>query len=164
MEEAAKSCADIVQQGALEAVPSHVAQYASAETWDRVVRHWHGRNCTEIADLARAILDGKQKIHTLIGKFVGFVVGLFNGSLFARALAEEMAKRAPLPIIDEKATMAARGLQLCGMFICMAQGRQLSACACFADVVKAEGKDRVEKLIKAGTSDWINLHLVRASV
>jgi hypothetical protein len=114
-----KLCADAIEQGVLNAVPNRVAQYASEQTWDRVVRHWRGRNCTEIAQLARAILTGKDKLHAGIG------------------------------------------WQLCGMFLCVAQDRALSNCACFVDVVKSEGKERVNDLVKSAAKDWVNLHLLK---
>lgn len=57
--------------------------------------------------------------------------------------------------------MAARGLQLCGMFLCLVQDRAMSNCACFADVVKSEGKERVNDLVKSAATDWINLHALK---
>jgi hypothetical protein len=153
-------CADAIEQGVLNAVPTRVAQYASEQAWGRVVRHWRGRNCTEIAQLARAIITGKDKLHTWVGWLAGRIVGLFNGSSVARRLAEEMASRVPLPGLDEQATMAARGLQLCGMFLCVAQDRALSNCACFVDIVKNEGKERVNDLVRSAATDWIDLHVL----
>jgi hypothetical protein len=156
VESAAKFCAVAIQRGALQAVQTRVAEYVGDKTWDRVVRRWRGRNCTEIARLARAILDGKGKLGTLIGKIAGCIVPCINRSLFARHLAEEMARRVPLPI-DQKATIVARVLQLCGMVICLSQGRTLSNCACFTDVVELEGKERVNSLIESALTDWTNL-------
>lgn len=161
VDQAVQLCADVIEHGALNAVPNRAAQYASRETWERVVRRWRGRNCTEIAQLARAILTGKDKLHAGIGWVVGLIVSLVNGSRFARRLAQEMASRVKLPGIDEQATMAARGLQLCGMFLCVAQDRPLGTCACFVDVVKSEGKAQVENLVKSAATDWINLHMIK---
>lgn len=161
VDQAVKLCADAIEQGALNAVPNRVARYASEQTWDRVVRHWRGRNCTEIAQLARAILTGKDTLHAGIGRLVGHLVSLVNGSKLARRLAEEMASRVPLPGVDEQATMAARGLQLCGMFLCVAQDRALSNCACFVDVAKSEGKERVNDLVRSAATDWVNLHVLK---
>ena len=56
--------------------------------------------------------------------------------------------------------MAARGLQLCGMFLCVAQDRALGDCACFVDVVKNEGKDRVDDLLRSAATDWVNLNVL----
>lgn len=156
-----KLCADAVEQGVLNAVPSRVAQYASEQTWDRVFRHWRRRNCTSIAQLARAILTGKDKLHAGIGCLAGRFVSLVSGSLLARRLAEEMTSRVPLHGIDEQATMAARGLQLCGMFLCVAQDRALSDCACFIDVLRSEGKERVNDLVRSAATDWLTLHVLK---
>jgi hypothetical protein len=164
VDQAVKLCADVIEQGVLNVVPTRAAQYASEQTWDRVVRHWRGRNCTEIAQLARAILTGKDKLHAGVGWLVGWFVSLMSGSLLARRLAEEMASRVPLPGIDEQATMAARGLQLCGMFLCVAQDRELSSCACFVDVVKSEGTEQVNDLVRSAAADWVNLHVLELPV
>jgi hypothetical protein len=79
----------------------------------------------------------------------------------ARLFAEKLGAKIPLPLLDQKATIAARGLQLAGVFFCVTQDRTLTECACFIDVLNTEGPERIKQLILAAAHNWIDLHHLR---
>src|SRR5262249_10889689 len=126
LEQVAEYCADIIEKGALAAVPERATEYVGEQLWDRVQRRWRRRNCTALAYLARKLLEGKAKLHKGIGKIIGYLVGLIGGTLLARMLAEKLGAKLPLPFVDQKLTVVARGLQLAGIFFCSAQERPLT--------------------------------------
>lgn len=159
--EAASYCADAIGSGALAAMEERAGEYVSEKTWDKTRRSWGTRNCRALAGLARGILDGKKQIHRGVGKVTGFVMGGFGSPRIARLLAEEIAARVPLPFIDDSATIAARGVQATGIMMCLLQGRELVDCACFADVVIAEGKERTKRLLVRAMSDWSGFRYLR---
>jgi hypothetical protein len=139
-------------------VPDRAAQYISERTWRQIRRHRRRRNCTAPARLARRILDGKTALHKHVGKLFGYLIGLLEGSPIARMFAEKLAAKIPIPILDQKATIAARGLQLAGIFFCYTQDRPLKQCACFIDVFDIEGPERIKQLLTAAASDWATPH------
>ncbi|MFI7231127.1 hypothetical protein ACIBO5_48685 [Nonomuraea angiospora] len=141
----------------MAAATDHACEYASKETWAKLTKRWSGKRCQTLAQVARDVLEGKEQIHAGIGKTAGFFVGLFKGGALARAFATEIASRLPLPILDEKLTATARGLQIVGIGVCCMQGYDLSRCACFVDVAKSEGKAQLKKLVLTGAEDWTSL-------
>ncbi|MEV6184205.1 hypothetical protein, partial [Streptomyces sp. NPDC052015] len=62
----------------------------------------------------------------------------------------------PLPV-DAKLSAAARGLQIAGIYICIVGNRDLADCACLRDVLKVEGKERLQRLIQGAMEDWKGL-------
>jgi hypothetical protein len=48
-------------------------------------------------------------------------------------------------------------VQATGIYVCVAEGRHLTDCECFIDVVKAEGKRQIKALLLAATDDWDDL-------
>ncbi|WP_248958726.1 hypothetical protein [Sphaerisporangium perillae] len=158
VEEAIGYCEDAIKDGALVAATDRVADHVSEKTWKRLTKSWSGSRCETLAQIARDILEGKDQIHAGVGKIASYVVGIFNGSSLERTLADEIAKRVPLPIFDEKMAATARGLQIIGMGVCFIQGYDLGHCACFVDVVKAEGKVQLKKIILASVDNWASLH------
>ena len=161
---AASYCADAINAGALRAIEERAGQYVSDETWDRIKRSWRTHNCTAFAKFARAILDGKKRLHSWIGKTAGFVASLMGANGVVRLLADEIASHVPLPFVDDNATIAARGVQITGIVMCVVQGRDLTECACFRDVVIEEGKERVKELLAEALADWSGLRsLIRAA-
>lgn len=47
--------------------------------------------------------------------------------------------------------------------MCLLQRRDLVECACFADIVIAERKERTKQLLVKAMSDWSGLRHLRAS-
>ncbi|MGP3962727.1 hypothetical protein ACTWPT_42715 [Nonomuraea sp. 3N208] len=146
-----------IEKGALAAATDRACEYASKETWAKLTKRWNGKRCQTLAQIARDVLEGKEQIHAGIGKVAGFLVGLFKGGSLERTFAAEIVSRIPLPILDEKLTATARGLQIVGIGVCCMQGYDLSRCACFVDVAKFEGKAQLKKLVLTGAEDWASL-------
>ncbi|HEV7825627.1 MAG TPA: hypothetical protein VGP02_12025, partial [Mycobacteriales bacterium] len=105
----------------------------------------------------------KKQIHQAIGHIAGRLIGWFGPPRFVRVLAEEIASRVPIPFIDQNATIAARGVQVTGVIMCAIQGRVLVDCACFADVVMAEGKERMKELLQKAMGDWADFRHLPAA-
>jgi len=70
-----------------------------------------------------------------------------------RVFAQELARRVPLPV-DAQLSAAARGLQIAGIYVCVVGNRDLADCACLRDVLKAEGKERLQQLVQGAMEDW----------
>ncbi|MFC7480869.1 hypothetical protein ACFQX7_13745 [Luedemannella flava] len=157
LQQAASYCIDATTIGALAALEERANDYISDKTWEAVRCSWNTRNCEALAKLSLAILEGKKRLHLGVGKLTGFLLGLFGPPRFAVLLTEEIASRVPLPFIDDNAIIAARGIQVTGVVMCLLQGRDLIDCACFADVVMAEGKERMKALLVAAEHDWSGL-------
>jgi hypothetical protein len=134
-----------------------VTRYVSDQTWQRVTRNWSGRRCDILAQLARAILEGRDRLHEGLGEVASRALGLLNRSSVERQFASELVKQLPLPTVDENLIAAARGLQVTGIVVCLARSSPLTQCACFTDVVLVEGQAKVKSLITAGMEDWAGL-------
>lgn len=158
IEGAINYCQDAIDSDALAAAIRHAADYASEKTWHRLTVGWSGKRCRTLAELARQTLEGKTALHNGIGKAASHILGLLGRSSLERTFAEEIAKRIHLPVVDEKMTAVARGLQITGIGVCCLQGYDLGNCACFVDVVKTEGKAQARRLIISGAQEWASLH------
>ena len=156
VEEAARFCADSVSTTWQDAVADRISDYAEA-TWERLKRSRRRRNCKALARLAAAVLEGKQKIHQLVGRSSGWIAGLWGADDFTRAFAADLAANIPLGPIDAKAVAVARGLQISGIVLCIMDNKDLTECECFIDLALTETKERVQQLLVAGMSDWIGL-------
>lgn len=153
LEEAAGFCADALKDGGAQAIADRAAAYVNDATWKALVRKHRRGGCDELAELARAILDGKEQLHKAVGRVAGGLLGLFGWSRIERVFAQELASRIPLPW-DAQLAAAARGLQIAGIYVCLVGNRDLADCACLRDVLEAEGKERVKKLIQGAVEDW----------
>ncbi|MBO0515268.1 hypothetical protein [Streptomyces beijiangensis] len=145
-----------MKDGGSAAIAERAAEYVSDETWNALVKKHRRGGCDELAELARAILDGKKQLHALVGRAAGGLLGIFGRSRIERAYAVEFASRIPLPT-DVKMAAAARALQIAGIYVCLLGAGDLSRCACLKDVFETEGKDRVKKLVQGAVEDWIEL-------
>ncbi|MFE9569621.1 hypothetical protein ACFYMW_14130 [Streptomyces sp. NPDC006692] len=109
--------------------------------------------CDDLAQLARSILKGKGRLHDGVARAAGGLVGLFGRPKIERVFAQELARRVPLPV-DAQLSVAARGLQIAGIYICVVGSRDPADCACLLDVLRAEGKERLEQLMQGAMEDW----------
>ncbi len=151
-------CADLVANPNLPVlIGDRATDYVTDRTWERVTRDWSGRRCVTLAQLAREILEVRERLREGLGGAADWLLGFFNRSLVERQFCLELVKRLPLPVIDEKMVAAARGLQLTGIVVCLTRSQSIMQCACFTDVVKIDGKTKVKELIVAGTEDWVGL-------
>jgi hypothetical protein len=155
VEKAAQLCADVISSGWQEAVTDQIMAYAPT-TWGRLSRSSRRRNCKALARMARLILEAKAQIHKAFGRMFGWVVGRVGAGDAARAFAEELASKIPLPI-DVKMIAVARGIQIAGILLCVMDDRELTECECFIDLALTETMERVKQILVAAMSDWVNL-------
>lgn len=153
LEEAVRFCIEISQDGGESAIAQRAAEYVSEETWKALLYKYRSGGCDDLAKLARQILEGKKKLHDLVARAAGGLLGILGRSRIERLFAQEVARNIPLPM-DGKLAAAARGLQIAGIYICLVGDQQISECACMQDVVKTEGKARFKKLLESSIEDW----------
>lgn len=154
---AAKFCADFLSATWQDAVADRIADYAGT-TWERLKRsRRHRRRCKALARLAAAILEGKQKLHELVGRAVGWFAGFLGADDFTREFAAELATNIPLGPIDAKAVAVARGLQVSGIVLCLINDDDITKCQCFIDLALTETKERVKQILVSAMSDWSSL-------
>ena len=144
------------KSGLLEAVAERAADYTDERVWKLLRKRWRPHRCRQLAKLARAILDGKKKLHQLIGTATDKVLERIGAEPIERLFARKLVEGIPIPFVDTKAIAAARALQLVGMCLCLMQD-ELPRCACLADLVQNEAKDRLTKLLELAAGDWAKL-------
>jgi hypothetical protein len=154
VDRAVEFCADVVTDGWQNAVAGRAADCLTPKTWNRLFRGRRRRDCKALADLARAVLAARNKLHELIGRFAGWATGQLGGGGLERTAAREIAKRIPIPIVDQKAVLVARSLQMIGIALCLGRGDQLNRCQSFIDLALAETKERVKQILMAAMGDW----------
>lgn len=154
--EAVSYCSDAIAGGAVEAAADRALKYATYNRWRQVVDDRSGRHCMKLARRARDILNSGS-ITEDISMLAAVIFGALDFSIVIHLFAHDLAVSIPLTGLIEKSTAAARGLQITGIYSCVTNGRDLSRCACFIDVVEVEGKSRARQLILAGAHDWIEL-------
>jgi hypothetical protein len=154
--EAAEYCADTLSEGWEEAVASRLSNYAES-AWTRLAHSRRRRDCRALARIAAALLQGRLEIHRLVGQTSGFLTVRFGADEPVRAFIEELASNIPLGPIDVKTVAVARGIQVAGILLCLMDGRKLTRCQCFIDLAIAETKERVDQILVASMSNWINL-------
>jgi hypothetical protein len=107
-----------------------------------------------LAQIARAILAGKQQIHQVVGSAVGMLTAAIGGRPVARAVATELGSRIPLPW-EQKITAAASGTQMIGIALCLSNGDPLVRCPCFVDLALNESKEVVKAMLPASSSTGV---------
>jgi hypothetical protein len=158
VQKAADYCADVViGSGWVDAIAERASGYVSEETWQRLLRGRRGRYCKALARVAEHILAGKQKIHNALGFLASRGVRLLGGSDAIQAFTEELVDAIPLPLLDVKLVAAARGIQVTGVFLCVADDRDLTRCECFIALALTETKAQVKKILLTAMTDWANL-------
>ena len=154
VEVAAAFCVDTLTDGWPEAVASRAADCITPKTWDRLFGKRRPGDCKVLADMAKSLLDGKKALHDLIGSVGSRVAGWMGGKGVECAVARELAQRIPIPVIDQKTVVVARGLQMIGILLCLSQGIPLNRCQSFIDLALAESKERVKQILVAAMDDW----------
>jgi hypothetical protein len=138
-----------------EAVADRASTYATTTTFQALLRG-RRRRCRGLADLAKAILDGKTKLHDLIGSFAGWLVSMFGRSRLEQRFARELAVRIPLPA-EGKLTAVARGVQITGILLCVLNDDDLSRCQCFIDLALELSKTALKQILTTALDDWTAL-------
>jgi hypothetical protein len=154
VDRAVEFCADVVTDGWEDTIAGRAADCLTPRTWNRLFRGRRRRDCKALADLARAILAAKNRLHELIGRLAGWTTGQLGGGGLERTVAREIAKRIPIPVVDEKAVVVARSLQIIGIALCLSRGDQLNRCQSFIDLALDETKERLKQILVAALGDW----------
>lgn len=159
VEEAASFCSDVLVEGWKETVADRANTYVTEPTWSKLMRR-DRRRCRLLADLAKAILAGKKALHDLVGSVTARIASFLGFTRVEQQFARELAERIPLPP-DAQLVAAARGVQVAGVFVCVANNDDLMRCQCFIDLALEEAKSRVRALLIAGMDDWRDLAAFR---
>ena len=130
------------------------ANYLHPKTWNQLFRGRRRRDCKALADLAKAILDGKKKkLHQLVGAVGAWMAREFGGGALEEAVARELSQRIHIPVVDDKAVVVARSLQMIGIALCLSRGDPLNRCQSFIDLARAETKERVKQMLVVALED-----------
>jgi len=86
----------------------------------------------------------------------GYSSGVFPDSFGDFASSVTIRGNAETGCEIAQAQVVARGVQITGILVCMAAGRELDQCQCFADLALTETKERVKRILKAA-DDWVRL-------
>ena len=148
-----KFCIDVGMDGWEKAVAARVADCLDSFTIWRLKRRRRA-NCRLLADLAKMILEGKKKLHEIIGGTASQIVSMLGANRIERTVVMELARRIRIPVVDEKAIVIARGLQMIGILICIQDNIPLNRCPSFIDLARAETKERVKEILEAAIKDW----------
>ncbi|MFD7413059.1 hypothetical protein [Kitasatospora purpeofusca] len=153
---AARVCAELVTAGGGDTIAAQALRHVSEATWNALVERHRGRGCEALANLARALLDGKKSLHGMFGNVVGRLLAALGRPCIEQAFARELATRVPLPFGQEVA-LAARALQAAGIFVCFTGGAMMGDCACLQDILAHEGRAQFENLLQGALHDWSEL-------
>jgi hypothetical protein len=154
--------AEIVLDGWQETVAGQLSDRLSPELLRVTTHRWRGQHCRQVARLARLILKSKARLHEVLGAWFFRLFEWLGRPRYEQLLARELAKRMPLPVLDEYARAVARSLQIVGVAMCLHARRKLTRCACFKDVVLTEGKDMVKRLMRLSIENWQELNKIPA--
>ena len=154
VDEAVAFCADVVTSSWQETVADRAADCLKPSTFDRLFNRPDRGVCAILARLAKAVLDGKKKLHKLIGGLAGWAMRQAGKEGLARTAAKELAERIPIPVVDQKAAAVARGLQMLGIALCLSQGISLKRCPSFIDLALFETKEKIKSILTAALNDW----------
>ncbi len=152
---AVQACSDVLADGWKETVADRASEYVTTGTFEALKRH-RRRRCRGLADIAQAILDGRTKLHDLIGSFAGWLASVVGRSRIEQRFAREFAKRIPLPN-EGKLITAARGVQVAGVLLCVLNDDDLSRCQCFIDLALEQSKTALKRLLETAMENWMAL-------
>lgn len=155
IEEAESFCVDVITDGWKDVVEAKVSDYVTKQAFQSVARG-HAKSCKSLAEFASQVLKGKKWVHDVVGSAVRWLVSLLTGNWTAQFFARKLASKIPLPW-DAKLIAIARGIQITGILICLADGRDLARCQCFADLAVEEAKSRVKQILTTALDDWQEL-------
>lgn len=152
--EAATLCADaILGQNVLTAFESQITDYVSQELIDELAGGWDGRQCDEIAKLARALLATRSYFYKIIQIIVNWLMLKMGYGDIARFFTCQLISAIPVAWYA-KLVAAARVLQITGICLCFMNDRSLTECRCLHDLVLLEGKEAIGRLMTGAIHDW----------
>lgn len=147
-------CADLVVDGWEGAVSDRVSSCLTEHTRKRLFGRRRHDNCSGLANLAKAILEGKKRLHQGLGLIAGWLASKVGAEPLEQTVARELAQRIPIPVLDGKAVAVARGLQVVGILVCLSSDIPLNRCQSFIDLSLAESQERVKGILAAALEDW----------
>jgi hypothetical protein len=136
---------------AVQEIPPQAVRYVQHTTWELAVARARYDGCETLAKLARSMLVIRTSLHSSVAKLMSLPFPYEE-----RQVVVELVERLPLGV-DDAWVAAARGVQLTGLFACVSNGRPLSRCACYLDIVEHEVKPMVKRLLSEGAKDWTGL-------
>jgi hypothetical protein len=152
--EAARLCAEaIAGQGVLSAFESQITEYVSDKIVEELSRNWDGRQCDELAKLARQLLAVKSYFYRAIQIVVNWIMLKLGFGSIARFFVCQLITALPVAWYAKLVT-AARILQVTGICLCFMNDRSLTECKCLHDLVVFEGKEAISRLMTAAAHDW----------
>jgi hypothetical protein len=152
--EAAKICADaIVGQDVLAAFDTQITDYVSGELIDKLSKNWDGKQCDELAKLARGLLAAKGYFYRVIQIALNWLMLKLGYGDTARFFACQLVCALPVAWYA-KLVAAARIIQITGICLCFANDRKLTECECLHDLVLFEGKEAIGRLMTAAVNNW----------
>ena len=137
-------------------VADRATEYITERTWKKLFTARRSGLCKALADLAAETLATKKKLHSAVGWLAAWLVKRFGRGRLAVTVARELAENLPLPV-DAKFTAVARGVQLTGIVICLADGQDLARCPCFVALALSETKDHLKKILASAVDNWAGL-------
>jgi hypothetical protein len=152
--EAAKLCAEaITGQGVLPAFEAQITDYVSEKTVDELSRNWDGRQCEELARLARQLLAVKSHFYRALQVIANWIMLKLGFGDTARFFVSQLVIALPVAWYA-KLVVAARILQVTGICLCFVNDRSLRECKCLHDLARFEGMEAINRLMTAAVHDW----------
>jgi hypothetical protein len=137
-----------------KAVAGGVADCLTNATFRRLFGRRQRGDCKFLAKLAKEILNGKKKLHEIVGRVVNCIAGRLGAEPIERTVARELAQRIRIPVVDEQAVVVARGLQMIGILYCISGNIPLDRCPSFIDLARAGTEEQVKEILEAAMKDW----------
>jgi hypothetical protein len=156
IEKAVKVVREVATDGWQATVADRATEYITDHTWNKLFTARRSGLCKALAELAAETLATKKKLHSAVGWVAAWFMKRIGTGQLAVTVARELAENLPLPM-DAKFTAVARGVQMTGIVVCLADGRDLTRCPCFVDLALSETKERVKKILAAAVDDWAGL-------
>ena len=157
--EAATLCADaILGQNVLTAFESQITDYVSQELVDELTENWDGRQCDEIAKLARGLLATRSYFYKTLQIILNWLMLKLGYGDMARFFACQLISAIPV-VWYAKLVAAARILQITGICLCFMNDRSLTECRCLHDLVLLEGKEAIGRLMRGAIHDWREIEM-----
>jgi len=92
-------CVDIGFDGWEKTVAGRITDCLTPRTWNRLFRGRRRRDCKFLADLAKVILDGKRKLHEIIGRIGGWIAGKLGAEPLEHTVARDLRELDPQIVV-----------------------------------------------------------------
>jgi hypothetical protein len=140
-------------QGVLSAFETQITEYVSEELIDELSRNWDGRQCEELAEVAKQLLAVRSYFYKVIQIIVSWIMQKLGYGDLARFFVCQLVTALPVAWYA-KLVAAARILQVTGICLCFINDRSLTECKCLHDLVLFESKEAITRLMTAAVHDW----------